>query len=156
MKTKTNIANFQIVIDLLRYGVVGGAAFAIDFFLLFMLTEWVHIPYLYSATISFGAGFLLNYILSVYWVFTYRKCTNKQIEFFIFLAVGVGGIIITDLILTILTPLFDGNYLAVKIIAVIAVFFWNFFLRRQLLFTDTSNRLPVIKVCPSQGIFSEK
>ena len=136
---KSITRDFQIIAEIIRYGIVGGAAFVLDFLLLYILTERLYIPYLYSATIAFSSGCLVNYLLSVCWVFNHRKYTNKRVEFLIFFAVGVGGIIITDLMLFFFTPVFNGNYLAAKIIAVIFVFFWNFFLRRQLLFMDITN-----------------
>ena len=122
--------------ELLKYTVVGGIAFCLDFALLYFLTEWGGWHYLVSASFAFTAGLLLNYTLSVKWVFRFRNYNNKRLEFLIFLAVGLGGLILTDGLLAILTPLLKENYLAAKLITVFFVYLWNFFVRRQLLFSQ--------------------
>jgi putative flippase GtrA len=154
--TNKNPHNFKLLNEMGRYTVVGGLSFLLDFFLLHVFVKWIGFSYLLSATFAFGAGFLLNYTLSVLWVFNYRNCHSKRLEFLIFLAVGIGGIILTDLILVIFTPLLYGNYLVAKIVAVVVVYFWNFFLRRQLLFNGTkpkcNNVRPVILIKEFQTI----
>lgn len=49
------------LIQLLRYTFVGGTAFIVDFGLLYVLTEYLNLHYLYSATLSFIAGVIVNY-----------------------------------------------------------------------------------------------
>ena len=133
------VSNFrQLIRELGRYGVVGGIAFIVDFGLLYLLTEWAGLHYLLSATIAFMAGLTLNYTLSVLWVFAYRSCKDKRLEFMLFLIVGIGGVVLTDLSMAILTPLLHGNYLWAKGITAILILLWNFFLRRQLLFAENS------------------
>jgi len=122
--------------EICRYTVVGGGAFLLDFSLLYLLTEWVGFYYLISATFAFLGGIFFNYFLSTQWVFKYRRYSSKKVEFFIFLVVGLGGVILTDLGLFVITPLMNGNYLAAKIPTVGGVYFWNFFMRRQLLFVE--------------------
>lgn len=129
-----NEARGRIVVELGRYTLVGGGAFCLDFALLYLFTEWVGLHYLLSATLAFSAGLFFNYILSTSWVFRCRACASRSKEFVIFAAIGIGGIALTNLVLLVFTPIFLGNYLAAKIVAVTLVYFWNFFLRRQLLF----------------------
>ncbi len=56
--------------QIMRFAVTGGIAFVIDFGLLLILTELVHLDYLVSATISFIVSVWVNYVLSMMWVFT--------------------------------------------------------------------------------------
>jgi putative flippase GtrA len=60
----------KFVVQFVRYGFVAGAAFVVDFGLLYVFTEYVHIFYLVSATASFLISLVLNYVLSVLWVFS--------------------------------------------------------------------------------------
>lgn len=131
-----------------RYTLVGGLALIVDFAALYMLTEWAGLHYIFSATIAFVAGLSLNYALSTRWVFRNRRYGDKRLEFMIFLAVGVGGIALTDLIIAGLTPLLSGSYLTAKTIAVALIYFWNFFLRRQILFSKTT---PTVNPKPPQA-----
>ena len=59
-------------IQLLRYGIVGGIAYCVDFGFLIFLTEVIKIHYLISAAIAFILGLLTNYALSIFWVFSKR------------------------------------------------------------------------------------
>ena len=129
----------QLLKEFVRYTLVGGFAFIVDFSLLYILTEWAGLHYLLSATIAFMAGLTLNYTLSVLWVFAYRSCKDKRREFILFLIVGIGGVVLTDISMATLTPILHGNYLWAKGITAILVLLWNFFLRRQLLFAENSS-----------------
>lgn len=122
-----------VMTDFLRYIVAGGSAFIIDFTLLIFFTEITSLHYLISAPIAFIMALLFNYHLCINWVFKYRIYSREKIEFTIFCIIGIVGIFITEIILAGLTPIL-GNYIIVKLIACTAVLFWNFFMRRHLLF----------------------
>ncbi len=122
--------------EFLRYAVVGGIAFVADFFLLGFLTEWCKLHYLISSTIAFVAGLTINYTLCLLWVFSHRNINDKRLEFVLFTVVGLGGLVLTDILMAVFTPVLHGQYLWAKAITAIFVLLWNFFLRRQLLFAQ--------------------
>ncbi|WP_455628226.1 GtrA family protein, partial [Parabacteroides chinchillae] len=76
----------NILIQLFRYTLVGGTAFIVDIGLLYLLTEYLYIHYIISASLSFIAGLLVNYIISTHWVFDKESSivTNKSLEFLFF------------------------------------------------------------------------
>mgnify|MGYP001577316452 FL=1 len=74
-----------------RYFLVGGVAFVVDFALLYLLTEFAGLHYLFSASIAFMAGVAVNYALSVSWVFDHRSIDNRMHEFAIFAVIGIFG-----------------------------------------------------------------
>ena len=51
--------------EMLRFAIVGGASFVVDYALLYFCTEWLGIHYLYSAAISFTVSVIVNYWLCV-------------------------------------------------------------------------------------------
>ncbi len=55
-------ASDNLLIQFVRYFFVGGFAFIVDFGLLYILTEYAGLHYLLSATLSFIAGLVVNYI----------------------------------------------------------------------------------------------
>ena len=57
-------ASDNLLIQFVRYFFVGGFAFIVDFGLLYILTEYAGLHYLLSATLSFIAGLVVNYIIS--------------------------------------------------------------------------------------------
>ena len=127
-------------LQLLRYGFVGGVAFAVDFGLLYILTEYVNLHFLLSATISFIAGLLINYFLSKRWVFNKSSVKNKSTEFWIFALIGIVGLGINNLFLWVFTIYVSVHYMASKIITTVIVFFWNFLARKYILFNTTDKQ----------------
>lgn len=129
-KGKTN----NTLLQLLRYTFVGGFAFLIDFGTLFFLTEYVNIHYLVSAGMAFTLGLIVNYFLSVKWVFNSRAMENRLLEFLLFASIGLIGLGLNELFLWILTDILVIYYLISKIITTFIVYFWNFFARKIILF----------------------
>ena len=127
---KTN----NTLLQLFRYTFVGGFAFLVDFGTLFSLTEFLNIHYLVSAAIAFIFGLTINYFLSVLWVFSSRTMESRLLEFFMFALIGLVGLGLTELFLWILTDILLIYYLLSKVITTFVVYFWNFFVRKLLLF----------------------
>lgn len=128
---KTNDTRIQFY----RYIFVGGLAFVVDFSLLGFLTSYFGLYYVLSASISFTVGSVLNYWLSVKWIFAERTMENKVHEFWFFIGVGVTGLGLNALIIFALTHFFGIFYLLSKIISAAIVFSWNFALRKIFLFS---------------------
>ncbi|GHU80645.1 hypothetical protein FACS1894145_7230 [Bacteroidia bacterium] len=122
------------LLQLFRYTIVGGGAFVVDFGLLYMLTHFLHLHYLLSATISFIAGLLVNYVFSTLWVFNKKTVRNKYLEFLIFAIIGVIGLGFNDLFMWIFTDRCGLYYMWSKVITTAVVYFWNFFARKYVLF----------------------
>ena len=122
------------LIQLFRYGFVGGAAFLVDYGVLVLLTEVFGMHYLLSAPISFILGLVTNYLLSVVWVFNNRTLGNRWAEFTVFAIIGVIGLGLNALIMYVCTDKMGIHYMISKIISTVIVFFWNFFARKVVLF----------------------
>lgn len=122
------------LIQLFRYGFVGGIAFLVDYGTLYMLTEFFGVHYLLSATIAFLLGLIVNYLLSISWVFNSRKTENRWTEFTVFAIIGIIGLGLNALIMYLCTDVFCIHYLISKLVSTVMVFFWNFFARKAILF----------------------
>ena len=121
-------------LQLIRYTIVGGGAFVVDFGLLYLLTHFLHVHYLLSATLSFIAGLLVNYFFSTLWVFSKNTVKNKYLEFLVFAIIGLVGLGFNDLFMWIFTDRFGIYYMLSKVITTVIVYFWNFFARKYILF----------------------
>lgn len=119
-----------------RYLFAGAAGFITDFTILFILTHFLNIFYLISATVSFTAGVFVTYIISIYWVFQQKSHRKRTTEFILFVLIGIVGLILTLGLLWFFTEKLHIYYLVSKIIATIIVYFWNFFARKKLLFSE--------------------
>jgi putative flippase GtrA len=127
----------SLPVQFFRYGIVGGAAFVVDFATLVVLTDAVGLNYLASAAIAFTLGLATNYALSIRWVFASRSLESRTAEFTVFAVVGVLGLGLTEVVLFTGTNLAGLDYRLSKILAVALVFFWNFAARKALLFRQT-------------------
>jgi len=130
LQENTNNINIQIF----RYTIVGGFAFVVDFLILFILTEYLKIYYLNAAAISFLIGLLVNYYISINWIFTQRNFNSQLMEFMIYGFIGLIGLGINELFIWLLTEKMALYYLLSKVISTIFVFLWNFFIRKFILF----------------------
>ena len=131
---KTDDTKVQIV----RNAVVEGVRYATNMLILWTLTEFVlGKEYLgvSSAIASLLAG-LVNYALSSLWVFhkVEKKAEKNLLQFALFTAIGAVGLGINVGITTFLTRHAGVNYLISNTIAQIIVFFFNFFMRKHLVF----------------------
>ena len=122
------------MLQLIRYCFVGGSAFMVDAGGLYVLTEYAGIYYLLSATISFIAGLVVNYLLSTSWIFRKSKLVNRWTEFVIYSAIGVVGLGMNALFLYVFTDCLHIYYMLSKIITAAMVMLWNFFARKIILF----------------------
>lgn len=119
----------KLINQILKFGVVGGLAFLIDYGLLYVLTEFVGIHYLISSVISFTVSLIFNYILSIKWVFDVtKKQTAKEITIFVILSViGLG---INQVVMYVGSDLLHIYYMLTKIVATAIVMVWNFVTRK--------------------------
>ena len=120
--------------QMFRYAIVGGMSFAVDYGLLYVFTEWFGFHYLLSATISFTAGLVVNYLISIRWVFGKSKLSSRAAEFAVYGIIGVAGLLLNNLLLYIFTDHLHLHYMLSKLIAAVTVLVWNFLGRKIILF----------------------
>ena len=63
----------KLFLQIFSFGIVGALAFLIDYCLLYVFTEFLHVHYLISSVIGFSVSVIFNYLLSVKWVFDVNK-----------------------------------------------------------------------------------
>ena len=128
----------KLFAQIMKFGVVGVVAFLIDYGLLALLTEVFGINYLVSATISFTASVIFNYLASMRYVFTHKEGMSRRREFVIFVALSAAGLVINNLCMWAGVELLGVHYLITKIGATFIVMVWNFVTRK--IFLDGGNR----------------
>ena len=75
----------KLIGQMMKFGAVGFLCFGIDYGLMIFLTEACRLSYLVSSGISFSVSVIVNYILSLKFVFDTGKDNNKIVEFLIFI-----------------------------------------------------------------------
>jgi len=124
----------KIVVQFLRYLVVGGVAFAADFGTLTLLHGVFHIHYLVANAGGFIAGLLVNYFLSIRWVFDQRRLRNPWMEFLAFAGIGLLGLLINEASMYLLVDKVELQYQIAKVGATGISLVWNFGARKVMLF----------------------
>ena len=119
-------------IQFFRYLFVGGFSAFIDIGSLFIMTSVLHINYLISAALAFIFGTITNYIISTMWIF--KSKGNRKKELFLFIAIGITGLLWNELIIWSLVSKIGLFYLTAKLISTALVLFWNFGMRKKFVF----------------------
>ncbi|HPA25358.1 MAG TPA: GtrA family protein [bacterium] len=115
------------------YCVGGGLAFIIDILGLYLLTEYLHVWYLFSATMSFILAAIFNYLFQRFITF---QSTDKNItrQFIFFVIIAVIGLLINNTLLYLLVELAGVWYIFAKTLAAAIVLVWNFIANKKFTF----------------------
>lgn len=116
------------------YVLFAGFATLVDIGLLYSLTEFFHVWYLYSAAFAYFMGMVTNYLLNKY--FNFRN-KSKQIvmQFGLFSIVALVGLGINQLLLYSLVEFAKLWYISAKIIAIFVGLIWSFYGHKKLTFS---------------------
>ncbi len=126
---KKNLNN-KLIKQIIKFGIVGVIAFIVDYGTLVILKELFNINLFISTEIAFIISVIVNYILSIKFVFDVK---NKNNNFIPFIILSFIGLLLTELIMYIGVDKIEINYLIVKIVATIIVMVFNFITRKILL-----------------------
>jgi len=127
----------------MRYVVVGWIAFVADFGTL-VLTQELFLKDVsngvYIATVfGFAVGLVVNYLLSLWFVFTQPKDRGKGRSvgaFLVFGVVGLMGLGWTELGMWVGVAVLEWHYMVVKVLVTGVVLMWNYLGRKILIFNS--------------------
>ena len=134
-KKISSILKKKIVIEAIKYLIVGGICTVLDFLLLFVLKDNLHINYILAATISFSASVILNYFLCTFWIFKTRVLKSRKSEFLVYIMISMIGLFINISLIWLFTELLRITVLFSKALGTPVVLLWNFLARKFLLHT---------------------
>lgn len=121
-----------LIIKLIKFCLVGGSGMVVDFGLTWLFKEIAKINKYIANTIGFIAAATSNYFLNRIWTF-HSQNTNILIEYTNFLSIALIGLLINLLVIWFLVTRQKYNFYLSKLIAIIIVTIWNFFI--NLIFT---------------------
>ena len=117
-------------LEIVRFCFVGGISLIVDCGVLYGLTEFFGVHYLYSAAISFTVSVIFNYWLCVTYVFKgARKQTPKQAA--IFIGSSVAGLGLNQLCMWFFVEIVTWHYMLAKLGATVIVTIWNYVMKRK-------------------------
>ena len=131
----------SVVMEFFRYALVGGIAFLADFGALVGVQELFLKSYacgVYVATVAgFIVGLIVNYVLSLAFVFTSENDRGRGRDvgsFLIFGVIGLAGLGLTELGMWTGIEVLGWNYMIVKVMVTGAVLIWNYLGRKLIIF----------------------
>ena len=122
----------KLIIQLIKFGIVGVIATLIDLAVLMLLKEFMHVDVLVASAVAFSVSVIANYILSMLFVFKSRG-NSKVKEFLLFVILSIGGLLLNQFIMWIGTEIMTAYYLWVKAFALVFVPIYNFVTRKIFL-----------------------
>lgn len=117
----------------IRFCIVGTSGLVINETLLFLLTEFGNLYYLYSAAIAIEVSIITNFILNNFWTWK-RDSIHMLSRLWKFNLVSVVALTINLSVLYIFTSLLGLHYLISNIIGVAAATFINYFVNDRWTF----------------------
>ena len=121
--------------EMVRYACVSAAGFAADLATLWLLAIQLGVYYLAAAAVGFVIGGLVVYVLSIRFVFNYRRLSSVSVESTTFVALGLIGLVANTGIIFIGVNHLGIDLLPAKLAASSATLFINYALRRLTLFS---------------------
>ena len=100
----------KLMAQIMKFGVVGVVCFFIDF-ILYSICNAIGFPYLISGFIGFIVSMVVNYLLSMKYVFARKDDLSRRREFVIFFVLSLIGLGINELCLYIGIDLIYGNWM---------------------------------------------
>ena len=123
----------ELFLQFWKCGLVGTVCFCIDYGLMVLLTETGILSYFVASGVSFTFSVLVNYILSMRFVFKGKDELSKLQEMAIFLALSLVGLALNQMIMWIAVEFFKMFYALAKILATMIVTTYNFISRKLFL-----------------------
>jgi len=120
----TGLAHF------IRYSLVSGVALAVDVSVLVIGYKVLSMNYLVATTLGFMVGVVVNYSLSILWVFSDSRFSRRSVEFTLTAGIAAAGLVINDAMMWLFVEKLAVYYLVAKLVAATTVFFWNFVIRK--------------------------
>ena len=119
--------------QIIRFGLVGFLCFFIDYGLLLALTELAGFHYLVSGALSFAVSVVVNYLLSMKFVYEARARENRTGEFITFVLLSLVGLLINQLVMWVVVEFLGIWYQLAKIGATAIVMVYNFVSRKIII-----------------------
>ena len=118
------------MLEIIRFCFVGGVSFLMDYSILFALTEFAGVYYLYSSAISFSITVVFNYWLCVIYVLkdAQKQSARRAIIFF---STGIVGLGLNQLCMWFFVDVAGIYYMIAKIFATAIVTIWNYITKRK-------------------------
>ncbi|PSR54417.1 glycosyl transferase family 2 [Adhaeribacter arboris] len=114
-----------LIIKFLKFGIVGFSGLVLDFSFTYLVKEKLRWNKYLANSLGFTIACVSNYFLNRIW--TFRSADPSiALQFSKFLLISLGGLILNNLIVYLLSEKAQLNFYVAKLCAIILILFWNF------------------------------
>ena len=138
-----SIISLDSISKFIRYFIVGGIAALTNMAIFFIFAKILRFNYLAVGALAFIVATFVNYTLSVKYVFKSGIRFSKQKELFWVYVVSIIGLIENEVILYLLASILHIEIMISQVIAVGAVFFWNYIARNSFVFRSNGKEIAI-------------
>ena len=124
--------------NLILYGIIGCCSSGLDFLLYTLLVSGFGWHYIFSNSLSVIAGITTSFTLNRNYNFKVKDKTKQR--FSIFLAVGLCGMLLSNLILWCCIDKMEMNKIVSKLLSIVLVVFFQFLFNKYITFKPTTNK----------------
>ena len=114
----------------------GGMAAAVDFSLLYILTDWTGLWYLASAAIAYVASFFTAFFLQKFWTFRDASMERIKKQFLIYGTIAIVSLIINSIMMYVLVSLAHIWYMTAQFITSGVLAIGSFVVNRSITFKN--------------------
>ena len=123
--------------QMFRYFMFGGISSVVDIGLLALLRACFGDGLLLLWTaIAFIANVAVSYLTSIKWTFSQRNASSQGKEISVFFLIAAGGFAWTEFLMWLFAIQCGMNPILAKVIIILLVYFWNFFMKKHFLFRN--------------------
>lgn len=119
-----------------KYVISGGVAAFANITSLYVMTEYGHIYYLLSATISFLIGFIVSFALQKLWTFQDTGRVNMHWQAFLYFMTSLFGLGLNTFLIYILVEFVHVWYVAAAVLSGLVIAVINFSIYRKFIFAE--------------------
>ncbi|MBQ8626267.1 MAG: GtrA family protein [Agathobacter sp.] len=125
--------NKALVLQFCRFASVGIISLAVDYGFMVFLTESTLMGYFRACAFSYTISILVNYVLSMRYVFRGREDVSKAKEVSIFLVLSLIGLGLNQVAMWLLVDVLNIYYAVAKVLAAGMVTGYNFISKKTFL-----------------------
>lgn len=122
-------------LQFIKFCVVGGTGMVVDFGITFLFKERLRFNKYVANSLGFITAATTNYFLNRLWTFRSHDPQVAQ-QYMQFVGIAAIGLLINNLIIFLLNDRWHRNFYLSKLIAIMLVTLWNFFMNYFFTFTS--------------------
>lgn len=128
-----DILTRDIAYKFVKFGVVGFSGVFVDFGFTYVCKEWLKVQKYVANAIGFSIAASSNYYLNRVWTFNSQN-PEIAVEYGRFFFISLIGLLISTLVIYFLVTKVKMNFYLAKLLAIIVVTIWNFFINLNFTF----------------------